>query len=121
MEVEQVRFIAEVRSLNEEEFKKNLSYFEVPSTSVEPIRSKLTMIIFDEYAIILKGMYSIRFNGRPDHGGNSDRPDNGSSDHGDTPVVQLGGPRLLLSTLSQSGSLTKLENVRKGRKRERNN
>ena len=85
------------------------------------ITSLTAVIIFDEYANILKGVYSIRFNGRPDHGGNSDRPDNGSSDHGDTPVVQLGGPRLLLSTLSQSDSLTKLENVRKERKRERNN
>jgi hypothetical protein len=35
--------------------------------------------------------------------------------------AQLGGPRLLLSTLSRSGSLTKLGNARKGRKRERNN
>ena len=56
------------------------------------ITSLTAVIIFDEYANILKGVYSIRFNGRPDHGGNSDRPDNGSSDHGDTPVVQLGGP-----------------------------
>jgi hypothetical protein len=29
------------------------------------------MTIFDEYANILKGMYSIRFNGRPDPGGTS--------------------------------------------------
>jgi hypothetical protein len=81
--VDQVSFIAGARSLNEEELKKNLAYFEVPSASVEPIRAKLAMKILDEYANILKGMYSIRFNGRPDHG------------------AQLGGPRLLLSTLSQ--------------------
>ena len=69
----------------EEEIKKNLACFEVPSVSVEPIRAKLAMTIFDEYANILKGMYSIRFNGRPDHGVTSVRPVNGSSDHGDTP------------------------------------
>ena len=84
--VEQVSFIAGARSLNEEEIKKNLAYFEVPSASVEPIRAKLAMTIFDEYANILKGMYSIRFNGRPDHGDTSVRPANGSSDHRDTPV-----------------------------------
>jgi hypothetical protein len=43
------------------------------------------MTIFDEYANILKGMYSIRFNGRPDSGGTSARPDTGSSDHGEAP------------------------------------
>ena len=83
--VEQVSFVAGVWSLNEEELKKNLEYFKVPSASVEPIRSKLTMKIFDEYANILKGMYSIRFNGRSDHGDTSARPVNGRSDHGDTP------------------------------------
>ena len=60
--------------------KKILAYFEVPSTSVEPIRVKLVMTIFDEHTNILKGMYSIRFNGRSDHGGTSVRPENGSSD-----------------------------------------
>ncbi len=62
--VEQVSFIAGARSLNEEELKKNLAYVKVPSASVEPIRTKLAMKIFDEYANILKDMYSIRFNGR---------------------------------------------------------
>ncbi len=66
--VEQVIFIAGVRSLNEEDFKKNLVFFEVPSSSVEPIHAKLAMKMFDEYANILKGMYSIQFNGRSDHG-----------------------------------------------------
>jgi hypothetical protein len=56
--VEQVSFITGTRSLNEEEIKKNLAYFEVPSASVEPIRAKLVMVIFDEYTNILKGMYS---------------------------------------------------------------
>ena len=84
--VEQVSFITGSRSLNEEEIKKNLAYFEVPSASVEPIRVKLVMTIFDEYANILKGMYSIRFNGRPDHGDTSTHKSNGISDHGDTPT-----------------------------------
>ena len=69
--VEQVRFVAGVWSLNEEELKKNLEYFKVPSTNVEPIRTKAVMKIFDECANILKGMYSIRFNGRSDHGDTS--------------------------------------------------
>ena len=84
--VEQVRFVAGARSLNEEELKKNLAYFKVPSTSVEPIHTKLAMKIFDEYANILKGMYSIRFNGRSEHGVTSARPANGTSYYGDTPV-----------------------------------
>ena len=54
------------RSLNEAELKKNLEYFKVPSASIELIRTKLAMTIFDEYANILKGTYSIRFNGRGD-------------------------------------------------------
>ena len=47
--------------------------------------TKLVMKIFDEYTNILKGMYSIRFNGRSDHGVTSVHPANGISDHGDTP------------------------------------
>jgi hypothetical protein len=31
--------------------------------------------IFDEYANILKGMYSMRFNGRPNNGGDHDQMD----------------------------------------------
>jgi hypothetical protein len=84
--VEQVSFVSGTRSLNEQELKKKLAYFEVPSTSIELIRVKLPLTIFDEYANTLKGMYSIRFNGRPEHGGTSARPTNGRSDHGDTPV-----------------------------------
>ncbi len=53
--VEQVNFITGASSLNEEEIKKNLAYFEVPSSRVEPIHRKITMQIFDEYANILKG------------------------------------------------------------------
>ena len=84
--VEQVGFITGTRSLNEEELKKNLTLFEVPSSSIEPIRAKLTMKIFDEYANILKGMYSIRYNGKSDHGDTSTRPVHGRSNQGDTPV-----------------------------------
>ena len=90
--VEQVSFITGAWSLNEEEFKKNLTYFEVPPTSTEPIRAKLVMKIFDEYAHILKGMYSIRFNGRSDHGVTSDHPVHGRSDHGDAPACSAWGP-----------------------------
>jgi hypothetical protein len=84
--VEQVSFIAGVRSVNEEELKKNLSFFEVPSTSIESIRAKLDMKIFDEYSNILKGMYSTRYNGRSDHGDTSVRPVHGRSNHVDTPA-----------------------------------
>ncbi len=84
--VHQHSFVAGARSLNEEEFKENLEYFKVPSTSIDSIRTKLPMTIFDEYANILKGMYSVRFNGRPDSGGTSARPDTGSSDHGEVPA-----------------------------------
>ncbi len=53
--VDQVSFIVGARSLNEEEFKKNLTFFEVPPTSIETIRAKLDLKIFDEYANMLKG------------------------------------------------------------------
>ena len=84
--VHQDSFIAGSRSLNEAELKENLEYFQVPSASVEPIRTKLGMTIFDEYANILKGMYNIRFNGRSDLGGSSAHPDSGRSDHGEDPA-----------------------------------
>ena len=48
--VEQVSFITGARSFNEKELKKNLTFFEVPPASIEPIRAKLAMKIFDEYA-----------------------------------------------------------------------
>jgi hypothetical protein len=59
-------------------------YFDVPYPTL--LRTKLAMTIFDEYANILKGMYSIRFNGRSDPGGTSTRPDTGRSDHGEAPA-----------------------------------
>ena len=61
--VSQRRFIAGARSLNEQDLHENLSYFKVPQTDIESIRSKLVFKMFDEYANILKGMYSTRFNG----------------------------------------------------------
>ena len=90
--VHQHRFVAGARSLNETELKENLEYFKVPSTSVESIRTKLDTTIFDEYANILKGMSSIRFNGRSDLGGTSGRPDTGRSDHGEAPVRPVRDP-----------------------------
>jgi hypothetical protein len=84
--VHQRIFVAGGRSLNEAEFKENLEYVKVPSVSIDSIRTKLPMTISDEYANILKGMYSIRFNGRSDPGGTSARPDTGRSDHGEAPA-----------------------------------
>jgi hypothetical protein len=90
-----------------------------PSASVEPIHTKLSMKIFDEYANILKGMYDL-----------TEDPYTGvlwsiqlteDPTTGTLQPVHLGDPRLLLSTLSQSDSLTKLGNARRERKRERNN
>jgi hypothetical protein len=71
--VHQRSFVEGARSLNEAEFKENLEYFKVPSAIIDSIRTKLVMTIFDEYVNILKGMYSIRFNGRPDSGDTSPR------------------------------------------------
>ena len=51
--------------LNEQDLHENLVYFKVPQAGIESIRSKLAFKIFDEYANILKGIYSTRFNGRP--------------------------------------------------------
>jgi len=63
--VSQRSFIASARSLNEQDLHDNLAYFKVPKAGTESIRSKLDLKIFDEYANILKGMYSTRFNGSP--------------------------------------------------------
>ena len=104
------------RSLNKEDLKKNLTYFEVPPASIEPIRAKLTMKIFDEYAKILKGMYSIRFNGRSGHGGTSARPDHGRSDHGDAPACPTWGPT---SPLINSLTSWQTNKVRKHKEREK--
>jgi hypothetical protein len=51
------------------------SYFKVPQVGIDSIRSKLVFKIFDEYANILKGMYSTRFNGRPKNKDDHDQMD----------------------------------------------
>jgi hypothetical protein len=71
----QRRFITGARSLNEQDLHKNLAYFKVPQAVIESIRSKLVFTIFDEYANILKGMYSTRFNGCPRDNGTHDQMD----------------------------------------------
>jgi hypothetical protein len=63
--VSQKSFPVGARSLNEKDVQNNLTYFNVPQVGIESIRSKLAFTIFDEYANILKDMYSTRFNGRP--------------------------------------------------------
>ncbi len=94
--VHQRSFIAGAQSLNDAEVKENLEYFKVPSVSIDSIRTKLAMTIFDKYANILKGMYSIRFNGRSDPGGTSARPDTGRSDHEESPARTDRDPMSLL-------------------------
>ena len=78
-EVKQVSFIVEARSLNEKDLQRNLRFFKVPQTSIESIRSKLAFKLFDEYTNILKGMYSMRFNGTTTDG---DIPARAQSDQG---------------------------------------
>ena len=72
-QVEQISFIVGSRSLNEQDLRKNLKFFQVPEVSIESIGSKLAMRIFDEYANILRCMYSIRFNGDSSGTGSSHR------------------------------------------------
>jgi hypothetical protein len=113
-EVHQRSFITGAWSLNEVELKENLEYFKVPSASVEFIRTKLDMTIFDEYANILKGMYCTRFNGRADLGVTSARPDTGRSDHGETPVRPDRGP---MPPLINSLTVWQLNKIRKRKER----
>jgi hypothetical protein len=54
--------------------RENLAYFKAPSAGIESMRSKLVFKIFDEYANILKGMYSTRFNGCPKDSAQTDSP-----------------------------------------------
>ncbi len=68
-------FIVGARSLNEQDLPDNLAYFKVPQAGIESIRSKLVFKIFDEYVNILKGMYSMRFNGCPRDNGTHDPMD----------------------------------------------
>ena len=87
-QVEQISFIAGSRSLNEQDLRKNLKFFQVPEASIDSIGSKLAMRIFDEYANILRCMYSIRFNG--------DSPGTGSS-HRDPSSSESPAPPLIRS------------------------
>ena len=70
-QVEQISVITGSHSLNEQDLRKNLKFFQVPESSIESIGSKLAMRIFDEYANILKCMYSTRFNGGSSGSGSS--------------------------------------------------
>ncbi len=56
--VDQVIFITGARSVDKQDFRKNLKFFGVPEASISSIYSKLAMRIFDVYANILKCMYS---------------------------------------------------------------
>jgi hypothetical protein len=73
--VTQKSFIAGARSLNEQDLHDNLAYFKVPQAGIDSIRSKLAFKILDEYANILNGMYSTRFNGLPKNKGDHDQTD----------------------------------------------
>ncbi len=112
--VQKRSFIAVARFLNEAELKENLEYFKVSSASVILIRTKLAMTIFDEYANILKGMYSTRFNGRADLGGTSARPNTGRSDHKETPARPA---RVPMSPLINSLTVWKPNKIRKRKER----
>jgi hypothetical protein len=76
--VSQKSFIAGARSLNEQDLHENLASFMVPQEGIESIRSKLIFNIFDEYANILEGMYSTRFNRCPKDKGTHDQTDSAS-------------------------------------------
>ena len=63
--VEQIRFITAARSVNKQDLRKNLKFFNVTDASIQSIYSKLEMRVFDVYTNILKFMYSTRFSGGP--------------------------------------------------------
>ncbi len=120
--VHQRSFVAGARSLNEAEFKENLEYFKVPSASIDSIRTKLAMTIFDEYANILKGMYSIRFKvdltpEAPPLAQTPEDPTTGRSQPAQIRILYLPS-----STLSRCGSLTNLgRGRREGVRRRKSN
>ena len=104
-EVEQISFIAGSRSLNEQDLRKNLKFFQVPEASIEAIGSKLVMKIFDEYANILRCMYNTRFNGDPSRTGSS---------HENKPIPETPTPSLIRSL--ESGRPDKFRRRINGRK-----
>jgi hypothetical protein len=61
--VDQVSFITGARSIDKQDFRRNMKFFGVPEASISSLYSKLAMRTFDVYANILKCMYSTRFNG----------------------------------------------------------
>ncbi len=103
--VTQKSFIAGARSLNEQDLHDNLAYFKVPQAGIDSIRSKLVFKIFDEYANILKGMYSTRFNGRPKNKGDHDQMD-----------TAAGGPSPPLITSLQAWKLNQIRRIKEKKK-----
>jgi len=95
--VSQRSFIAGARSLHEKDVHDNLAYFKVPQAGIESIRSKLALKIFDEYANILKGMYSTRFSGCP--------KDNGTHDQ----MVMVMGTIIFMGTIMVMGTIIHLK------------
>jgi hypothetical protein len=47
----------------------------IPQAGIDSIRTKLSFKILEEYANILKSMYSTRLNGRPKNKGDHDQKD----------------------------------------------
>ena len=103
-------FIAGARSLNEKDLHDNLTYFKVPQTGIESIRSKLAFKIFDEYANILKDMYSTRFNGHP--------KDNSTHSQRDTTPSGPSPPLITSLQVWQLGGLITLDVLRRRKRRE---
>jgi hypothetical protein len=63
--VDQINFIMGARSVNKQDFSKNMKFFNVTEVIIQSIYSKLVMRVFDAYVNILKCMYSTRFSGGP--------------------------------------------------------
>ncbi len=64
-DVKQVSFITGGRSVDKQDFSKNLKKIKVPVASIDSVHSKLAMKVFDVYANILKCMNNTRFSGVP--------------------------------------------------------
>ena len=109
--VTQKSFIAGARSLNEKDLHDNLAYFKVPQAGIDSIRSKLALKMFDEYANILKGMYSTRFNGRP-----KERVTTNTGDH-DRMDTAPGGPSPPLITSLQAWQPNKIRRQKEKEKK----
>ena len=83
--MEQISFITGSHSVNEQDLRKNLKFFQVPEASIESTYSKLTMIVLDVFANILKCMYSTRFNGGSVRSGTASEAQSTSNDA--TPLI----------------------------------